>query len=68
MRRFMVYKLPENKTSTKSLVQEGFAQVYMDVNNQQWTMSEKSIDDKNHAIYYTLQQIYNGADQVSVTC
>ena len=54
----MAYKLPGIKDSSRPLVQNGVAFVYMDVNSQQWTLSDRGIDDKNHAVYYTLQQIY----------
>ena len=63
--RFVVHKLPKNTKSNWNHVRDGVAQIYMDVNNQQWTASDNSIDEKNHAIFYTLQQIYDRAtDQV----
>jgi Deoxyribonuclease II len=41
-------------------VQQGVGQLYMDVNNEQWTLLDKGINDTgNHAVYNTLQQIYS---------
>ena len=57
---FIVYKLPRLHKSPHLLVREGLAHYYMDVNDQHWTLSDRSLNDTKHALYYTLQQMYKG--------
>lgn len=58
--RFVVMKLPKLRTSSYDTVRKGVGQLYMDVNNQQWTFLKQGIDESgNHAVYNTLQQIYS---------
>lgn len=58
---FAVYKLPRLSSSSSDPVRNGVGQAYMDVNSQKWTMLDKGIDDTDHAVYFTLQQIYKNA-------
>ncbi|KAK3087627.1 hypothetical protein FSP39_008610 [Pinctada imbricata] len=56
IKTFIVYKLPEN---TKNKVNDGYSFYYMDVNNPSWSKSSLGINEnRGHAVYYTLQQIY----------
>jgi len=57
---FIVYKLPELPSSSKSMEKEGLAHVYMDESTQgQWRQSSVSFDSENHAVGHTLAQLYN---------
>lgn len=56
-----MYKLPVIRDSENELFREGVGQVYMDVNNQQWVIGDKAINETGHAIYHTLQQLYAGS-------
>ncbi|XP_077986643.1 plancitoxin-1-like [Glandiceps talaboti] len=56
---FIVYKLPEIEDSSDTVIQEGLGYYYMDVNSQYWTLSDIPINDTNHAVAHTLQQIYS---------
>ncbi|XP_067662806.1 plancitoxin-1-like [Haliotis asinina] len=64
---FSVYKLPslhrnQNNTDGDSAGQasgvEDSGHFYMDVNNPTWTFSNVKMKDTNHAVYNTLQAIY----------
>ncbi|XP_070581879.1 plancitoxin-1-like [Ptychodera flava] len=63
---FIVYKLPKISESPEPLIQDGLGHYYMDVNSQQWKLSEKSLNQSKHAIAYTLQQIYDNHRQSNV--
>jgi hypothetical protein len=41
------------------VVKSGYGHLYMDVNNPMWQLSKVSLQEENHAIAYTLQQIYS---------
>ena len=55
---FIVYKLPDDDTSPIDRIKNGSAFMYMDVKNQAFKMSDVSLDNKNQAIGFTLQQVY----------
>ncbi|XP_071491461.1 plancitoxin-1-like [Diadema antillarum] len=55
---FIVYKLPRDSKSKDTLIKEGVAHMYMDVNSQSFSQSTVSLNDTNHAVARTLQQIY----------
>ncbi|ELU06801.1 hypothetical protein CAPTEDRAFT_194443 [Capitella teleta] len=63
---FIVYKLPKISKSQYPLVREGLGHLYMDVHCQSWTMSTVSLEQRNHAIAYTLQQIYDNYESKKV--
>lgn len=63
-----MYKLPRLKHSKHEAVKKGVGQMYMDVNNQHWTLLDKSVTDKaGHAVYHTLQQVYGGYQKTVCT-
>ena len=53
-----MYKMPELTDSSHSNIREGYGYFYMDSNNMQWQLGEHFLNESNHALYYTLQQIY----------
>ncbi|XP_038063607.1 plancitoxin-1-like [Patiria miniata] len=55
---FIVYKLPKDYSSHEPQVKEGYGQMYMDVHNPVLNLSPVWLNATNHAIAYTLQQIY----------
>ncbi|XP_022085060.1 plancitoxin-1 isoform X1 [Acanthaster planci] len=55
---FIVYKLPQDSASSKPVIREGYGQMYMDVNNQALKFSSTSLKDDDHAIAYTVDDIY----------
>lgn len=55
---FIIYKLPEISKYKVPDIREGKGFYYMDVNNPTLVLSQMGMDDSNHAVYYTLQQIY----------
>ncbi|XP_022085065.1 plancitoxin-1-like [Acanthaster planci] len=55
---FIVYKLPQDSASSIPEIRDGYGQMYMDVNNPVLTLSSASLKDTNHAIAYTLEEIY----------
>ncbi|XP_022085270.1 uncharacterized protein LOC110976371 [Acanthaster planci] len=55
---FIVYKLPRDSQGQTSQVREGYAQMYMDVNNPILKLSDVWLNATDQAIAYTLQQIY----------
>ncbi|ELU06802.1 hypothetical protein CAPTEDRAFT_171507 [Capitella teleta] len=63
---FIIYKLPKISKSQYPLVREGLGHLYMDVHRQSWTMSNVSLEQRNHAIAYTLQQIYDNYESKDV--
>jgi len=63
---FMVYKVPELKDNSNELIREGYGHFYMDINNPKWTLSTVSMYDKNQAIGYTLQQMYDSKSDSNV--
>ncbi|CAH1786252.1 unnamed protein product, partial [Owenia fusiformis] len=55
---FVVYKLPKID-SPNPLIDGGVGHFYMDTNNPTWTLSDVSLNKSaDHAVFYTLQQIY----------
>ena len=58
--RFVVYKLPRNKSSFGD-VATGLAFYYMDVNHQHWELNPRNINETGQAVQYTLQQAYDNA-------
>ena len=56
-----MYKLPKGISHVPQ-VMEGYGQMYMDVNNPSLQLSDVSLQDTNHAIAHTLQQVYSNAD------
>jgi len=57
---FVLVKLPKLESSSVETIHDGVGQLYMDVNNQQWTLLKQGIDAQSqHAVYNTLQQIYS---------
>ncbi|XP_022085064.1 plancitoxin-1-like [Acanthaster planci] len=55
---FVVYKLPQDSASSVQEIKDGYAHMYMDVNNPVLTLSSASLKDTDHAIAYTLEEIY----------
>ncbi|OZC10179.1 hypothetical protein X798_02769 [Onchocerca flexuosa] len=56
---FIFYKIGRIKKSTVKSIRDGSAFLYMDVNDQKWSLSAVDIDNPNQAIGYTLQQYYD---------
>ena len=54
-----MYKLPQDHHSPYGPVKEGYGYFYMDVNNIQWQMGKIPLNETKHALYYTLQQVYD---------
>ncbi|XP_022085063.1 plancitoxin-1-like [Acanthaster planci] len=59
---FIVYKLPQDSSSSVQVIKDGYGQMYMDVNNPVLTLSSASLKDTNHAIAYTLEEIYRNQE------
>lgn len=57
--RFAIYKLPELRHGKTPVLHEGRGFYYMDQNNPSLVLSEKGMDETGHAVYNTLQQIYD---------
>ena len=66
--RYIIYKLPRFKKSSDALVRRGAAFAYMDADNaDDWTSSGVGIDQsESHAVYHTLQQIYDPGTESAV--
>ena len=60
--RFVVYKYPEVSGSSDPWIHKGLGHVYADLQSKEWTTNKKSLNESGHAIYNTLQQIYDGKD------
>ena len=56
-----MYKLPKDKNSPKPQIREGYGQMYMDANNPNLALSNVWLSATDHAIAYTLQQIYENS-------
>ncbi|XP_046340216.2 plancitoxin-1-like isoform X2 [Haliotis rufescens] len=56
---FIIYKLPELRSNKSNpMLRDGYGHFYMDVLNPSWQLSKMSMNSTNHAVYYTLQAIY----------
>ncbi|KAK7505118.1 hypothetical protein BaRGS_00003688 [Batillaria attramentaria] len=55
---FIVYKLPKMRHETGTRFGDGLAQFYLDGQAPQWSLSKRAVNETDHAIYYTLQQVY----------
>ena len=60
--RFVVYKYPEVSGSSDPWIHIGLGHVYADLQSKEWTTNKKSLNESGHAIYNTLQQIYDGRE------
>lgn len=59
---FVVYKIPKIR-DVPEVYTQGLGFYYLDVNSPSWkTSPDLSIDKGGHAVYYTMQQIYNETD------
>ncbi|XP_061184097.1 plancitoxin-1-like [Saccostrea echinata] len=56
---FIIYKLPKKKSSGNPLIKDGVGFYYMDSKNPSFSLSGANIQKKGHALYNTLQQVYN---------
>ncbi len=63
---FIVYKLPKISSSSSRQVQEGYGYMYMDVHQTTLKLSKNWLNTANHAIAYTLQQIYSNPHSSNV--
>lgn len=59
--------MPKISDSQNPVVHNGTAFYYMDENTPYWKLSDKGMTDTNHAVYNTLQQIYNSKVSTDVT-
>ena len=50
--------MPKLRHKTGTEFGDGHAQFYLDGQRTQWTLSPKPVNETDHALYYTLQQIY----------
>lgn len=62
---FAVYKLPELRHAETPVLHEGRGFYYMDQNNPSLVLSDKGMDDTGHAVYNTLQQIYDNKTTIA---
>ncbi|XP_052092940.1 plancitoxin-1-like [Mytilus californianus] len=62
---FAVYKLPELRHGKTPVLHEGRGFYYMDQNNPSLVLSDKGMDDTGHAVYNTLQQIYDNKTTIA---
>lgn len=60
---FIVYKLPKMRHSSGTEFGEGHSQFYLDSQNPKWVLAKHAINETDHAIFYTLQQVYNAEDE-----
>ncbi|XP_070559978.1 plancitoxin-1-like [Ptychodera flava] len=57
---FIVYKLPKITHHEQKTVRDGRAFLYMDEREKVWDFKpEKSIDKNDHAVFFTLNQLYH---------
>lgn len=63
---FIIYKLPKLESSPNKHVRSGYAYYYMDVNTTKWSFGKVLLNHTGHALYHTLQQIYNSYNSKNV--
>ncbi|XP_071140616.1 plancitoxin-1-like isoform X1 [Mytilus edulis] len=61
---FIVYKIPKLGSHPDPNFQAGTGFYYMDNNNPELTPSDRGLDVKSDALFYTLDQIYNNKTEV----
>lgn len=56
---FILYKMPQDKESEDKLIAEGYGYRYIDSEkNEDWQIGKISLNETKHALFYTIQQIY----------
>lgn len=63
---FIIYKLPHMREHGNPLVREGIGYFYMDANHPHFTLSERNLTLKNHAVAHTLAGIYDNVDDSKI--